>query len=83
MLICGTPYVPELVYPFSVFITFSFAAAEHPMEAFVYASKHGYPELRDEVVPRTLNLPLNVAKKICQGRDDIFVDWVRSSEHIV
>ncbi|KAJ6632116.1 hypothetical protein B0H10DRAFT_1772137 [Mycena sp. CBHHK59/15] len=49
----------------------------HPLEVFAYATRHGYPKLRDAAAPLTIGCPLAAVVTVLGDRPDVFVAWVR------
>ncbi|KAJ7074714.1 hypothetical protein C8F01DRAFT_970452, partial [Mycena amicta] len=50
--------------------------AKYPRRVLPYAVKHGYPELRDLIIPTTLAVPLQEMEPLLVGDSRLFLAWV-------
>ncbi|KAJ7472129.1 hypothetical protein FB451DRAFT_1559275, partial [Mycena latifolia] len=53
---------------------------QYPLAVLAYATKHGYPELRDAAAPGTLSTPMENVAAALQHMPDIFIAWVKYRE---
>ncbi|KIK68519.1 hypothetical protein GYMLUDRAFT_154327, partial [Collybiopsis luxurians FD-317 M1] len=56
------------------------AVSQHPLEVFMYASRHGYDDIRDLSAPGTLDLPLeSTLRRLSRDYPSVCVPWVRTA----
>jgi len=57
------------------------ALPDYPLDVLCYAVKHGYRNLSQKAVPKTLSISLHDVSKALADHPDIILKWVQYREH--
>nr|GAT50047.1 predicted protein [Mycena chlorophos] len=54
--------------------------SEHPLLVLAYATKHGYADLRNEIIPKTLSFELDEVERVLNFDPTLLIAWVKYRE---